>query len=113
MDSLQKRSFHSCSCYLVFVQLCKGGELHIGFDSEETERTAYTYGDIGRIAICMLQLADIMHSLGIVHCAKSLLSDSATASIAPCKRPEFLTFGHEGSLIICFFSAVENTRSHV
>lgn len=51
------------------MQLCQGGELHSGFETAETERTAYTYGDIGRIAVCMLQLADTMHSLGIVHCA--------------------------------------------
>ena len=48
------------------VQLCKGGELHASFESNEAG--AFTYGDVGRIAVTMLVLADAMHSRGLVHC---------------------------------------------
>lgn len=48
------------------LQLCKGGELHASFDTNEAG--AFTYGDVGRIAVTMLVLADAMHSRGLVHC---------------------------------------------
>lgn len=50
------------------MQLCKGGELHTSFE-DSSEGKSYTYGDVGRIAVCMLVLADAMHSRGLVHCA--------------------------------------------
>lgn len=52
--------------HIVRVQLCKGGELHASF--EDTQAGAFTYGDVGRIAVTMLMLADAMHSRGLVHC---------------------------------------------
>lgn len=48
------------------MQLCKGGELHASF--QDSDVGAFTYGDVGRIAVYMLVLADAMHSRGLVHC---------------------------------------------
>ena len=68
------------------MQLCQGGELHSGFETADIERTAYTYGDIGRIAVCMLQLVDIMHNLGIVHCTNLLSQYSASVACASTEK---------------------------
>jgi serine/threonine protein kinase len=51
---------HGC-----FVQLCEGGELHA---SLEGKSEAFTYGDVGQIAVTMLMLVDAMHTRGLVHC---------------------------------------------
>ena len=50
------------------MQLCKGGELHASFEDNQQGAGAFTYGDVGRIAVTMLVLADAMHSRGFVHC---------------------------------------------
>eukprot|EP00892_Ulva_mutabilis_P012728 jgi/Ulvmu1/9828/UM056_0069.1 len=57
---------HDNQFYIV-MELCKGGELHTSFE-DSSEGKSYTYGDVGRIAVCMLVLADAMHSRGLVHC---------------------------------------------
>lgn len=51
------------------MQLCKGGELHSSFEADTgANKRHLTYGDVGRIAVCMLILADAMHQRGLVHC---------------------------------------------
>lgn len=66
MSDNRIRQCNQIHSWCAALQLCRGGELHASF--EDSEDGAFTYGDVGRIAVTMLVLADAMHTRGLVHC---------------------------------------------